>query len=179
MIAAILLVYYRTSTAAPEGITEITWIEEPPKPVPRIEQTAPPIARDQSRAAEVERVKVVPTRELPTEQFKRELKRSTLEPTPQAREAVEDVLSKRVDKLERKSDNSRTRMKALVTPPKVGAPSPVGLPKTDPAPKAQSDLRRSVPSPSSAPSELRRKPDAPRRPAAPQLRGPPPPTRSL
>jgi len=176
LLLLLLLMYYRTSTAAPDGITEITWIEEAP-PAPAVEETAPPVAKEETKAAEVAKVKALPTRELPPQQFKRELKRSTVEPTPQKQESVEDVLSKRVETIESNSSASRTRMKSLVTPPKIGSPSPVGLPKTVPSPRAQSDLRRTATNPNAAPAQLRRTPDAPRRPAALATPNTAPPTR--
>lgn len=174
LLLLLLLLYYRTSTAAPEGITEITWIEAAP-PAPAVEETAPPVAKEEAKAAPVQTVRRAPTREEPVKQFRRELKRAEVEPRPQTSKSMEDVLSKRVETLESKSSASRTRMAALVTPPKVGSPSPVGLPKTTPAPRAQSDLRRTASRPSAAPAELRRSPDAPRRPttlATPQTAPP-------
>ncbi len=176
LLLLLLLMYYRTSSAAPDGITEITWIEAAP-PAPAVEETAPPVAREESKAAPVQKVRQAPTREQPVQQVKRELRRAAVEPRPQSSESVENVLARRIETLESTSSAARTRMTSLIAPPKVGSPSPVGLPRTTPAPRAQSNLKRSAPGPTAAPAQLRRAPEAPRRPVALATPGTAPPVR--
>jgi len=161
LILLLLLMYYRTSASAADGITEITWIEAPP-PAPAVEEAAPPVARVQTKAAPIQEVKTAPSKAQETTQFKRELVRAQVAPKPQSSKSVEDALSQQLDNSS-KSSYSRTRVASLVTPPKVGTPSPAGVPETAEQPKVTSQLRRDESVPKGTPSDLQRTPDASKR----------------
>lgn len=162
LLLILLLMYQKTTAASNEGITEITWIE-PAAPAPVVEELAPPVARKETPDVPVQRVRQEPTRQAPAKQFRRELKRAAVAPRPQEKESVEDVLSQKMQSLESVTE-TRTRMAALVEPPKVGTPAPVGVPDKPPVATPSAELKRDTTIPSTAPADLRRAPTTTSRP---------------
>jgi TonB family protein len=124
--AAVLLLLIFSHRAASEsaGLTEISWegaaTMEP-------EPAGPPVAPEEARSARVEEVKMQVARAAETtEHFERPLERADVAPQSQTR-AVADILSDKIDAMERDGTADRTKIASLVAPPKVGVPSLAGV----------------------------------------------------
>lgn len=167
IVHAILLAWllvHHTVAAESEGLTEITWVEVAPVAPP--EPAAPPVAREETRAAPVQEVAQRPSRPEPEKVFKRELKRAAREPVPQKQNVSEDVISSRLSSLTRNATETDTRVSQLVQPPKVGTPSLAGVSAEQPNASAPSDLQRQTTSSRPAPVELSRTKSMPTQTAA-------------
>jgi TonB family protein len=136
------LLLHQTVVAEAEGLTEITFLEEP-------EPAAPPVAQEETQHAPMQEVALQPSiREEPTEHFERELVRANVEPEPQKKRAAVDVLSSRLSSLQRNARENETKISQLVPPPTVGTPSLAGV-ETD-VPRPATELERNkkgVPAP--------------------------------
>jgi TonB family protein len=153
--AAILLLLIFSHKAASEsaGLTEITWVDAAELAA---QEAAPPVAREEVKAAPIEEMKPKPSREAETtEHFERPLQRAEVAPRPQTR-AVADILSDKIDAMEQNGSADRTRIASLVPPPKVGAPTLAGV-KTDARPAGNpSTLSRDATPASGPPVALQR-----------------------
>jgi len=144
--AAVLLLLLVGNRAAPEslGLAEITWVQgaeldgEP--------DAAPPVAREETKSAPVADVatRAVSRDAEKTEHFKREVMQSSMSPDPQASRAVSDLVAAKLDTWEHKATSDRTRVAAMVAPPRVGVPALAGVPNAPagPASSPTGELRR-------------------------------------
>ena len=155
--AAILLLLIFSHKAASEsaGLTEITWVDA--EALAAMEEAAPPVAREETKSAPIEETKPRPSRVAETtEHFERPLQRADVAPMPQTR-AVADILSDKIDAMERDGTAERTRIASLVPPPKVGAPTLAGVKTSNASPTGNpSALERSTNPSSGPPAVLQR-----------------------
>jgi TonB family protein len=157
LLLLLLLAYHQNEATATTGITEITWVENvPPPPTAPPEITAPPMAREEIKRSPIQRVLSKIRRSEPTKQFKRELKRSTLEPTPQSPKAVEDVLTRKLDTSNVQKGAASTSMSSMLPPPKIGKPTPAAVPDAPKQASPRSDLTRDTKPVRGTPTELNR-----------------------
>ena len=152
LILLLLLVYHETTATTDMGLTEIEWVELAAPAPP--EEASPPVARKETEAAPIQKVARKPARNQTTEQFKRELVRAKVEPKPQTAKASEDVLSRRLETVQASTGAFQTQITSLVQPPKIGAPTPAGVPDT-PKTASRTDLTRDEKK-SSSPAQLQR-----------------------
>ena len=108
------------------GLTEITFVEETdPEGIP---DAAPPMARETTSSAPVQEVSLKASKDVEAPQhFERALERAADAPRPQSKRAVADLLSERLDAIDR-DGNSSTRIASLIPAPNVGIPAPAGIP---------------------------------------------------
>jgi TonB family protein len=122
----LLLVFSHKAASEAAGLTEITWVDEATQLAAL--EAAPPVAREETKSAPVEELKSSVAREAEqTENFARPLERAEVAPKPQSSRAVTDILSEKVDAMERNGKNDKTRIASLVQPPRVGVPSLAGV----------------------------------------------------
>lgn len=131
----LLLVFSHRAASESAGLTEIEWVGaaalEP-------EPTGPPVAFEVTPDAPVQSVKmqVARTGETVAEHFERPLERADVAPRAQTR-SVADILSEKMDAMDREGTGDKTRIASLAQPPKVGVPSLAGV-KTAGAPPSGS-----------------------------------------
>jgi len=164
LLLLLLLAYHQNTATATTGLTEITWVEKAPPAPPEV--TAPPVAREEVKRSPIQRVLSKIRRSEPTKQFKRDLTRSTLEPTPQSPKAVEDVLTRKLESSEQQRGASKTSLSSMVPPPKIGKPVPAGAPDTPKQASTSTELTRDTKPTVGTPTELSRVPTASRKPKA-------------
>ena len=132
-------------------LTEITWLDPAPIPPPAV--AAPkPVAK---------RILVTPPQN--PEHFVRKTDESDFAPKPQAREASEDIIRRKLAALERKANTAQASIADIAAPKAYDRPALAGVSSDGPATKGVSLDRQS--SPSSRPITLGRA--APQRSAAP------------
>lgn len=123
------------------GLTEITFVEETdPNGLPN---AAPPMAQKTTSSAPVQEVSQKASREQKAEHFQRAQERADNAPRPQSTRAVADILSDRLDAIN-KNGESTTRMASLVPAPNVGIPAPAGLPGPGDTPNGVQSLTRNT-----------------------------------
>lgn len=154
----LLMILHRTVYSEPEGLTEITWIEPPKETV--LEETAPPVAREDKQAERIQEVVEKPAQQEAPKQRKRELNRSVTASTPQTKAVVTDVLTDRLNKMQNDRARNQTRMASIVQPPAVGAPTLAGVTTEKPRASTPSELKRDD-TPKRGPVELKRVPTKP------------------
>ena len=164
LLLLLLLLYHQSTATATTGLTEITWVEKAPPAPPEV--TAPPVAREEVKQSRIQRVLSKITRREPTKQFKRELTRSAVEPTPQSPKAVQDVLTRKLETSEQNNGASKTSLSSMVPPPKIGKPVPAGAPDTPKQATARTDLARDTTPTKGVPTELSRVPTPSSKPSA-------------
>jgi TonB family protein len=121
----LLLVFSHRAASETAGLTEITWMDA--AMVAELE-AAPPVAREETKSAAIEAVKTSVARDATkTESFERPLERADVAPRPQSSRAVTDILSEKIDAIERDGTSDKTRIASLVQPPRVGVPSLAGV----------------------------------------------------
>ncbi len=132
-------------------LTEITWLDPAPIPPPAV--AAPkPVAK---------RILVTPPQN--PEHFVRKTDESDFAPKPQAREASEDVIRRKLAALERKANTAQASIADIAAPKAYDRPALAGVSSDGPAVKGVSLARQN--GPSSRPITLGRA--APQRSAAP------------
>ena len=157
LLLLLLLLYHQNTATATTGLTEITWVENvPPPPTAPQEITAPPVAREEVKRSPIQRVLSKIRRSEPTKQFKRDLTRSNLEPTPQSPKAVEDVLTRKLETSETTKGASATSMSSMLPPPKIGKPTPAAVPDAPKQASPRTDLTRDTKPVQGTPTELSR-----------------------
>jgi len=156
LLLLLLFAYHQSAATATTGLTEITWVEKASPAPPEV--TAPPVAREETKKSPIQRVLRRLSRTKPAKKFKRELTRSTVEPTPQSPRAVEDVLTRKLDSSKQTNGASKTSIASMVPPPKIGKPTPVGVPDTPKKASERTDLTRDANPTKGTPSELSRIP---------------------
>jgi TonB family protein len=135
------MLLYKAVAAPTYGLTEITWVE--PEPVVAPEPAAPPVAREKTPEAPVQRVAQKPAESPEPQHFVRELPRAEVAPEAQSR-TVDDVLSQRLASLQSETRRTETSLSALVPPPRVGVPAVAGVPADVSAPSVPTELDRST-----------------------------------
>lgn len=150
----LLLIFSHRAASESAGLTEIMWVDA--AALAAVE-AAPPVAREETKSALVEEVKVQAARKTETAQrFERTLERAEVAPRPQSR-AVADILSEKIDAMERDGAADRTRIASLVPPPRVGVPSLAGAAKPDARPSGSpSTLARGATPSAGPPAALQR-----------------------
>ncbi len=123
------------------GLTEVTFVEQTdPKGLP---DAAPPMARATTSSAPVQQVSQKASREEQAEHYQRALERADNAPRPQSTRAVADILSDKLDAINRNGE-STTRIASLVPAPNVGIPAPAGLPGPGDNPNGVQSLARNT-----------------------------------
>ncbi len=131
-------------------LTEITWLDPAPVPPPAVAAPKPA----------AKRILVTPPQN--PEHFVRKTDESDFAPKPQAREASEDIIRRKLAALERKASTSQASIADIAAPKAYDRPALAGV-SSDPAAKSVTLARQS--GPSSRPITLGR--TAPQRSAAP------------
>jgi TonB family protein len=119
-----------------QTLTEITWLEPAPIAPPAVK--AAPIPK--------ERPIVVTPAQTP-EHFVRRTDESDFAPRPQAREASEDILHRKLAALERKATTTQASIADIMAPNAYGQPALASVPNDGPPSKSVSLDRRSGTSP--------------------------------
>ncbi|HEU4366456.1 MAG TPA: energy transducer TonB [Candidatus Krumholzibacteria bacterium] len=150
----LLLVFSHRAASESAGLTEITWVDAATLAA---EEAAPPVAREETKSALVEEVKMQASRKAETpERFERPLERAEVAPRPQSR-AVADILSEKIDAMERDGSAERTKIASLVQPPRVGVPTLAGTRSPDARPSGNpSTLARGTTPSGGPPAALQR-----------------------
>ncbi len=125
MIHALILLWlmlYRTIAPLPPAITEVTWIDPVTIQPPAVKVTVDkPVQRVEKRTTQPEQNPV---------HFVRKTEKNDFAPQPQTDQAVEDKLRRKLNAMERTSDQPM-RIADLVTPKTVGQPSLASLPNEE------------------------------------------------
>ena len=117
-------------------LTEITWLEPAAIPAPAVK--AAPKTKERP---------IVVTPPQNPEHFVRKTSESDFAPRPQAKEASEDILQRKLAALERKATTTQASIADIVTPKAYGQPALASVPNDGPPSKSVSLDRRSGTSP--------------------------------
>jgi len=130
------LILHQTVVAQTEGLTEITFLEvtEPPP--------APVAPKETRKAPRQEVTTEKALNEKPPEQFERQLVRSQVEPVPQKKSSIEDVLSSRLSSLQKSAKSNETKISQLMPTPNVSRPSMAGVDVDQPRQASPTELER-------------------------------------